>query len=855
MLQPVVVLDAEMDVAAASDRLSFYDEESSQVAVRWRRRIDEQWFLLPRNLVRRRLEGRENDERLEEVLALEDLLPSAVHEMGSRRNLEGVEGLVLDQGTPVGYRLPRPTAAAPAAAAAPSPARGGGVLKKTGRWLSRLGAGGSRRRKMRRHFEREARHPGGEWLGDSGSGAAGAPAAAPASEEEWMAPRGDAGDDVVMAPAPERPVFDIDDEPQPSARASAGGAEPAERRRRDREAAAAEPAAPAGDREPESCDGAAEVFTRRYGAPAAAAGGDAAAHSGATTNGGSQSASPSAAAGAPAAPDTSAAAAAPEGVGGAAAAGDAAPTPGRFAAHPHLESPREVVTGEDFELVVGLSTRAPAAGAAPLSVATEADDDSFSLDLQLVAGRCTVLGDHRRVLSGRRSQLTEARATFRLRAPEQVTGTMEAVVVRVQISQAGLLLGSAERHIAVRSPAAAPLAEDERRRMVAREMPMDVYSGLGIPAPDLTVTVAKSGDPADRHFDVTFESPHPLARDQEPLKIDLGQDAPTFAKQVMEQIKATTGTPLLDNTLRGIGKNIAGRLTDPFWTLLRALQNEVAGEGRVLTVLWLSAESHVPWELALFPAPLLRPDQAPFLGAQVAFARWILGTPQPRIPPEHRVEVEGMAVVVGFDYGETRWWRELAQAKEEGKALEEAYQAHLLTATMQEVDDLLELRHPRGVGVIHFACHGKADPTTPSLSAIVLAPDGRPLLPMAVLGYEGLAEADQRPFVFLNACSVGTAGETLGEVAGFPGAFLRIGCRGFVAPLWEVNDEVAHRLALRLYEDAFGDVPVAESLRRWRGEVEVHDNDLEATPLAYVFYGHPELLLSRRSRPAGGPDE
>jgi hypothetical protein len=351
---------------------------------------------------------------------------------------------------------------------------------------------------------------------------------------------------------------------------------------------------------------------------------------------------------------------------------------------------------------------------------------------------------------------------------------------------------------------------------------------------------------------MTFSSPHPVAPPAEPLDVYLGDDAKTFAKTCVEQIEANQGGPLLDNVLRTLGRDfIADKLPAEFWRVLREVAAAVrATADREVTVLWLSAESHVPWELAWMDQPLdaARP---PLLGAQVAFGRWILGRRGPPAPPRDRVDVRAMAVVVG-DYAHAMRWRELPFAVQEGEALVDRYGARKLAASVDDLDALFEARlagETAGADAVHFACHGKADPANLQYAAIILAPDGRALNFIAV-GADPLGHA-YAPFVFLNACQVGASGELLDLYAGFAGVFLRAGARAFLAPFWSVNDQVAHDFALELYRGAFAGRPVGEILREVRARASLGPGEVpEATHLAYVFYGHPGLLLRRVQ---GGP--
>jgi CHAT domain-containing protein len=102
-----------------------------------------------------------------------------------------------------------------------------------------------------------------------------------------------------------------------------------------------------------------------------------------------------------------------------------------------------------------------------------------------------------------------------------------------------------------------------------------------------------------------------------------------------------------------------------------------------------------------------------------------------------------------------------------------------------------------------------------------------------------------RPFVFLNACQVGAGQAVLGDYAGMAASFLYAGASAVIAPLWSVDDKLAHSMALDFYEQALGGSGrPAEILAAYRGAIAGGDG-VSGTYLAYQFYGHPLLQLSR----------
>jgi CHAT domain-containing protein len=143
--------------------------------------------------------------------------------------------------------------------------------------------------------------------------------------------------------------------------------------------------------------------------------------------------------------------------------------------------------------------------------------------------------------------------------------------------------------------------------------------------------------------------------------------------------------------------------------------------------------------------------------------------------------------------------------------------------------------------LVHFAGHGQVDPTRPGDAALYLS-DGTPL-DASLFRATPLGEK-HAPFMFLNACMVGTAGTMLGDYDGFPGNCLAGNFTGLVAPIWAVNDVIARWIATEFYREALAATPrpVAEILRDLRQQFATHAN--ASSYLAYVYYGNPYLTFS-----------
>jgi CHAT domain-containing protein len=202
-----------------------------------------------------------------------------------------------------------------------------------------------------------------------------------------------------------------------------------------------------------------------------------------------------------------------------------------------------------------------------------------------------------------------------------------------------------------------------------------------------------------------------------------------------------------------------------------------------------------------------------------------------------------MAVVSGRYRGRKR----IKKAEEEAKCLRGKYHAADVAAELGAVTNCL--RGQPLAEAIHFALHGHYSPEDRRQDGLLLV-DGMVLEPAAVAGHTLDQHADHRPLVFLNACQVGTGEAVLGVYTGMGGAFLIAGAAAVIAPLWSVDDDQAS-IALSFYEQVLEhEVPPAEFVRRLRAGFR-HDADVvDATPLAYQFFGHPQLKIVQQRIPS-----
>jgi hypothetical protein len=511
-------------------------------------------------------------------------------------------------------------------------------------------------------------------------------------------------------------------------------------------------------------------------------------------------------------------------------------------AFPALSAPAVVGPGERFELVIGLAGAARPGSEGAVVLSPAAGEETVALGIQVVADGFDAPEGWRRTLHVRLDDVGAACVAVPL-AARPGAEPVRISLLMVHFTCRGAPCGVASRRIVVeRRPdrgafgtSSAPAAAADARVVLEPER-----------APDLTIRIDKpDANQATGRFVWSIESAHDIAPFA-PAVTDLGLDAASFARTVIGSVTGSEG-PLLDNAVRGVAMRIADKVPPAVWDALRAVADRVrtVDPGRLPTVLLLSAEPHVPWELACLDPPL-DPARPPFLGAQVAVSRWILAPRGIPLPPPGAVAVRRMAVVAGKYAGGGRLCP-LPLAVAEAAELVREYGATAFDATPSDMRRLLDGAVPGaagagGVQAIHFACHGAVDGGDPKYAGIYL--DDESALSPVMFRSARVAKSDT-PFLFLNACQVGNAGELLGEYAGFAGEALRGGFSGFLAPLWSVRDDMAYDFALEFYRKAFSATPVADILCELRGRYLANGNGIaRSTYLAYVFYGNPNLLLT-----------
>ena len=469
--------------------------------------------------------------------------------------------------------------------------------------------------------------------------------------------------------------------------------------------------------------------------------------------------------------------------------------------------------------------------------------DAFVLTVNLAAHGFALLGGASTTLSlAVQPDDPYPYAVLRLRATADPALSADRTIVAAY-SIGDRLVGVASRVVSVGAaatlPAGQPVLATAGQPVLAPASPAPqrnvdwVLPAVADPAtqPDLELLVAPGNDAGgvQRVF-WYYRSPHTAVGAPGFVESALSAEAAADVKQLIAGVEARADQADLGHYIRGAARQVGKAVPTGVWDALADAAAAVGGPPSVLLATW---DPYVPWELARVPVPWCSGEPA-FLGAQTVLGRWPYLTNSRSPVPPARLDLREMAVICGrYAPGE-----ELPHAEEEAAGLRQRFSAHDVPATLAAVLDCLGGQPSSDL--LHVAVHG-AFTGTGSREGIYLV-DGKYLDPVSIGGVEN----SPIRAVFLNACQLGQARQIFGDYAGLAAALLEIGASAVVAPLWEVDDEVARAMADAFYPAVLGrDESPASFLRQQRCTTRNGgENTPAGTRLAYVFYGHPLLRIT-----------
>jgi len=350
----------------------------------------------------------------------------------------------------------------------------------------------------------------------------------------------------------------------------------------------------------------------------------------------------------------------------------------------------------------------------------------------------------------------------------------------------------------------------------------------------------------------------------------LSSDPEQYRYNLLQKIEALsnghdTGDDYVLRELTKIGQNLYKDLwSDELRREYRRFRKSVK------TIQIISDEPWIPWELI---KPYDDEDQADlvnddFLALKFDLARWFT----PATPPVATIQINSLACIAPSDSGLPAAQQELDLLQQ--LATERQLQDYTPTTPDKSTVEAL-LSSGEAIRLWHFACHGDFDAAAPGQSPLFL--QGAATAPTTARGSERLVKLSgttgatathtpnrqhqlrpddlvgpvqtrlkrDRPFVFLNACRVGSGGMGLTGVGGWAKVLVAdCGVGALLAPLWTINDDHAKAFAELFYQALQGDdITVAAATRTARKALrDRYPND--PLWLAYSLYAHPNARVS-----------
>jgi hypothetical protein len=524
-------------------------------------------------------------------------------------------------------------------------------------------------------------------------------------------------------------------------------------------------------------------------------------------------------------------------------------------AWPHLAAPAGVAAGQPFQIEVGLGLEQDSAvyGTGRLSVPR----GNFTLGVELIVDGFTVEGKRSFTLEVTKANRHPKRTVVLVASVNAQFAGRRRVGAIFRIGRG--MRGYAARDIYVSGTGAEHPASSPTVTAPAFGA-FDVSPFKAREAADLTIVIQQGDASRGERFVWSAASPH--------LDIELPWDgtgpplvspAERFLSELVTEASSTTDPLDLVTSLTGRGRaQIAPLMPGFVKDALRSVAAKVAP--RRPTVLLLSQDPYIPWELAVLDPPLpgSPPGASPFLGAQAVIGRWVLAAEPPPLPdPPKRVHAYDQVLVTG-DYEGVLEWSELKSADREAEALRERWPAaRSVEASLPAV--LACLSGSPEADIIHFALHGQFSADDARQGLVLIGADEAGKYPVYLKpSHVDAGTLSRAPLVFLNACQVGASRAVLGNYSGMASAFVRAGAAAVIAPLWSVNDDDASVIAVDFYQQALdasqapADVIRAYRAGVTRAAIAANDRAASGTYIAYQFFGHPNLRLSKADRKQKG---
>jgi CHAT domain-containing protein len=361
---------------------------------------------------------------------------------------------------------------------------------------------------------------------------------------------------------------------------------------------------------------------------------------------------------------------------------------------------------------------------------------------------------------------------------------------------------------------------------------------------DLVIHVVEVADD-ERQFNCAFSTSPALGIDDpEPEEWRLDKRAAEMVADYMEDF-TSEGLSAEERVsrLRGAGIELFKVAPKGFRDLLWRMIEEGRPPRSILVV---SDDWVIPWELMVPNRPRAGGglEMREPLGVECAVGRWV--TSDHISPPQSLPLIDSRTFAPAYQGSDT-----LKHAEDEIAFVRKRFPGDRIEPG--KFKPLAKFKGGRAVNLLHLVCHGEASRN--GSQAIKLEGKSK-LFSHQLATMKGLSRAvgDGRPLVFMNACEVGRPQPALVGVGGFAVAFLELGAGAVLAPLWSVEDGIAHEVATDFYEGVIAkrDRPFAEILQEIRRKAYAENEGADTTDegldseddgldtyAAYCFYGDP----------------
>jgi hypothetical protein len=356
----------------------------------------------------------------------------------------------------------------------------------------------------------------------------------------------------------------------------------------------------------------------------------------------------------------------------------------------------------------------------------------------------------------------------------------------------------------------------------------------GAPLADLTVTITADPSRDGRSFWCFVSTPH-LDKYREPITgtWNLQSTTQQLVSGFMARFTAA-GTPRtqLIAELKGVGTILFDSSPEVFREVFWAL---IDANKPLKTIAIVSAEPFIPWELMIPYRSVPSYARRLPLGVEFEIGRW---TDEKTVAPAWSLRITDSSIIAPAYTGTMI----LKNSLNEANMVAEQYPGDIIRpASFESVGKELGTV---ARSLIHFICHGKD--TAAGIQCIRLD-NNEELSSSNILGIDGLGElfARTRPVVFLNACEIGRTVPSLVGLGGFVASFIKLGAIAVIAPLWSVEDTIAHEIATLFYQEIKQNPgqTVAQIFKKVRAKGYDPASGRD-TYVAYCFYGDPSAKVA-----------